>query len=492
MILYAALLLLRTFLVVAAVTTPLNQRSIEEHDGVIYNVYHHAATRSKLSFVKNSGICETTPGVNQYSGYLSVGEDANMWFWFFESRNEPQTAPLVSWFGGGPGNSAQYGMFTQHGPCEILANSTEPSLREHSLNTHANVLYIDQPIGSGFSYGDGGKVNSTKDCSPYVWTFFQAWFDAFPQYENRELSVFSESYGGHTGPEIVNYILDKNQEIQTGNLSGNTIQVVALSASNAWFDARIQEKSNLDFALENSYRSLINESLYQDLLDNYNTKVVPSMDKCDETGDVDDCFAAYLSYLQGMEQSISISARDRYSDYILADIRPDGVRPPTKHEEYLQRADVQKAIGARVNYTDSGGATDIIYSGDGEFPLHYLRKAKVLTAVLDAKSFLGELSRIVQDGVEVLIWAGDSDYVCNWIGTKRVADAVDWSQKASFSQKKLQPYEVQGVEKGSFKSVDNLHYVRVFEAGHNVWWYQPEASLQIITQFLNRKGLRST
>ncbi|KAM0544662.1 hypothetical protein ACHAPJ_011723 [Fusarium lateritium] len=474
MILYATILLLRTFLVAAVATAPLGQRSIEKHDGVVYNVYHHAATRSKLSFIKNSGICETTPGVNQYSGYLSVGEDANMWFWFFESRNVPQTAPLVSWFGGGPGNSAQYGMFTQHGPCEILANSTEPSLREHSLNTYTNVLYIDQPIGSGFSYGDGGKVNSTEDCSPYVWNFFQAWFDTFPEYENRELSVFSESYGGHTGPEIVNHILDKNQEIQAGKLSGNMIDVVALSASNAWFDARIQQKSNLDFALENPYRSLINESLYQDLLEEYNTNVVPSIDKCDKTGTVDDCFAAYMSYLQGMEQSISISARDRYSDYILADIRPGGVRPPTKHEEYLQRADVQKAVGAKVNYTNSGGATNILYSGD------------------DAKSFLDEVSRIVQDGVQVLIWAGDADYVCNWIGTKRVADAVDWPQKEIFSRNNLQPYKVKGVEKGTFKSVDNLHFVRVFEAGHNLWWYQPEASLQIITQVLNRKGLRST
>ncbi|GKU08836.1 unnamed protein product [Fusarium langsethiae] len=230
-----------------------NELSIEQHGDVVYNVYHHHATRSKLSFIKNSGICETTPGVNQYSGYLSVGEDSNMWFWFFESRNNHRTAPLVSWFGGGPGGSAQYGMFTQHGPCEILANGTEPSLRENSLNTHANVLYIDQPIGSGFSYGSGGKVNSTKACSPYVWKFLQLWFEAFTEYENRQLSVFTESYGGHTGPEIVNYILDKNQEIKVGKISGDVIDIVALSTSNPWVDAQIQDKANLDFALNNSY-----------------------------------------------------------------------------------------------------------------------------------------------------------------------------------------------------------------------------------------------
>ncbi|KAM0228927.1 hypothetical protein ACHAPO_010334 [Fusarium lateritium] len=397
-----------------------------------------------------------------------------MWFWFFESRNEPRTAPLVSWFGGGPGNSAQYGMFTQNGPCEILNNSTEPSLREFSLNNHANVLYIDQPIGTGFSYGDGGNVNSTKDCSPYVWKFLQLWFGAFTEYENRQLSVFTESYGGHTGPEIVNCILDKNQQIKAGEISGDIIDIKALSASNAWFDARIQEKANIDFALDNSYRPLINESLHKELLTKYNTDVIPSLEKCDGTGTAEDCFAAYLSYWTGLDQPILASALDISDDFIMADIQPGGVRPPMNHVEYLQRADVQKAVGARINYTDNGGAVAIRTSGD------------------DAKSFLDELSRIVRDGVQVLIWAGDSDYVCNWLGTKRVADTVDWPKKEIFFQTELQPYTVDGVQKATFKSVENLHFVRVFNAGHNVGWYQPDTSQQLITQFISGKGLSST
>ena len=51
----------------------VNRRSFEVRDGVNYTVFEHAATSSKLSFVTNSGVCETTPGVNQYSGYFSVG-----------------------------------------------------------------------------------------------------------------------------------------------------------------------------------------------------------------------------------------------------------------------------------------------------------------------------------------------------------------------------------------------------------------------------------
>lgn len=59
----------------------LDKRSVVERDGVTYNVFEHRATGAKMEFVTNSGICETTPGVNQYSGYLSVGPNQNMWFW---------------------------------------------------------------------------------------------------------------------------------------------------------------------------------------------------------------------------------------------------------------------------------------------------------------------------------------------------------------------------------------------------------------------------
>lgn len=51
------------------------KRSFYTRNGVKRTVFEHEATGAKLDFVTNSGICETTPGVNQYSGYLSVGSE---------------------------------------------------------------------------------------------------------------------------------------------------------------------------------------------------------------------------------------------------------------------------------------------------------------------------------------------------------------------------------------------------------------------------------
>lgn len=106
-------------------------------NGIQYDVFHHRSTNTQMSYVSNSGICETTPGVQQYSGYLSVGEDMNMWFWFFAARNNPSSAPLALWLNGGPGCSSMLGLFQENGPCHFVNGSSEPSLNEYSWNAYA-------------------------------------------------------------------------------------------------------------------------------------------------------------------------------------------------------------------------------------------------------------------------------------------------------------------------------------------------------------------
>lgn len=64
-----------------------DKRSFVERDGTNYTVFEHAATGAKMEFTTNSGICETTPGVTQYSGYLSVGTNMNMVRVFAASTN---------------------------------------------------------------------------------------------------------------------------------------------------------------------------------------------------------------------------------------------------------------------------------------------------------------------------------------------------------------------------------------------------------------------
>lgn len=70
----------------------VNKRYLEERNGVTYNVFKRAGEASSLSYVKNSGICETTPGVDQYSGYLDVGTDMH------SKQDSADSSPLLALF----------------------------------------------------------------------------------------------------------------------------------------------------------------------------------------------------------------------------------------------------------------------------------------------------------------------------------------------------------------------------------------------------------
>ena len=121
-------------------------------------------------------ICETTPGVKSYSGYVNLPPDpsedrdfdTHTFFWFFESREDPENAPLSIWVQGGPGVPSITAALGENGPCDVAEDSRSTQVSPWSWNGKVNMLYIDQPVQVGFSYDTlvNGTINEID--SPFL------------------------------------------------------------------------------------------------------------------------------------------------------------------------------------------------------------------------------------------------------------------------------------------------------------------------------------
>jgi len=148
-----------------------------------------------------------------FSGYLNVSDAKSLHYLFFESKNAPETDPLVIWFNGGPGCSSMLGFAQEHGPYIMNSGTNYWIENEWSWNNEANILYIEAPAGVGFSYCKG-----VKECNSYSddetasdnLTAVLEWFNLFPEFKTNPLWISGESYAGIYVPYLSYYIDNYN------------------------------------------------------------------------------------------------------------------------------------------------------------------------------------------------------------------------------------------------------------------------------------------
>ena len=131
--------------------------------------------------------------------------------------------------------------------------------------------------------------------------------------------------------------------------------------------------------------------------------------------------------------------------------------PPTYYLDYLNRGEIQNAIGVSTNYTNANN--DIYWSfqatGDFIYP-----------------NFRADLERILASGVRVHLFYGDADYICNWFGGQAVSLAIKYADSKNFASAGYEPFMYNGIEYGEVREYGNFSFTRVYEAGHEVPYYQ--------------------
>lgn len=393
--------------------------------------------------------------VNQYSGYFSAGGSKNYFFWFFESRATPKTDPTVMWLNGGPGCSSLLGLFTENGPCTIDKDTLQTKTNPNSWNKNANLLYVDQPPGTGFSNGtwDHGEAGVAKD----MYTFLQAFFEHFPEY-NRNFHIFGESYAGHYVPAISHQIFEGNK-----NSNNVKIDMKGVGIGNGLTDPLLQYPQYPKMAFNSTTApSVVSKTGYGVM-----KAAVPLCTKqisaCNNNGTVT-CVSAFTSCNLGLVTPVQLTGVNLY------DLRIKCEKPPLCYDfsqvgKYLNQKSVKEALGVTKRWKDCNMAVNKMFTMDW------------------MERFQDLLIPQLEGGINVLIYAGDQDYICNWLGNKAWTLDLAWSGKDEFN--KAEDREVGTPPIGKIREYKNFIFAQIYKAGHMAPRDQPEAMLSVLDQFLN-------
>jgi carboxypeptidase D len=97
----------------------------------------------------------------------------------------------VIWLNGGPGCSSEDGALMEIGPYRVKDKDTL-EYNNGSWHEFANLLFVDNPVGTGFSYVDtNAYIHELDEMADHFIIFLEKWFKIFPQYEHDDVS-FSE------------------------------------------------------------------------------------------------------------------------------------------------------------------------------------------------------------------------------------------------------------------------------------------------------------
>ena len=131
------------------------------------------------------------PLLKMHAGHIEVTPEhhGNLFFWHFQNRHIGTRRRTVIWLNGGPGCSSMDGALMEIGPYRVQRGGTL-TLNNGSWDEFANVLFIDNPVATGFSFVDGNAlVHELDEMADQMIIFLEKWFAIFPEYASDDVSL---------------------------------------------------------------------------------------------------------------------------------------------------------------------------------------------------------------------------------------------------------------------------------------------------------------
>ncbi|XP_028756914.1 serine carboxypeptidase-like [Neltuma alba] len=398
-----------------------------------------------------------------HAGYYGLphAHGERMFYLFFESRNSKKD-PVVIWLTGGPGCGSELALFYENGPFHITKDLSL-EWNDYGWDKVSNIIYVDQPIGTGFSHASNESdiPHNEEAVSNDLFDFLQAFFKEHSQFVENDFYITGESYAGHYIPAIASRIHQANKAKE-----GIHINLKGFAIGNGHTNPEIQYAAYTDFSLENG---LINRDDYNRI----NTMLPPclhSIQECGKKGG-DACETAFYECNQDIFEQILVTA----GNVNYYDIRKKCDKGPSCYdfssmETFLNKKEVREALG--VGDSKYVSCSDVVYAAMRN---DWMRNLEV------------GIPAILEDGIRMLVYAGEKDLICNWLGNARWVDAMEWSGQKAFLASPNVSFVVDGKEAGILQSHEPLSFLKIHEAGHLVPMDQPKPALEMLTRWMQGK-----
>ncbi|XP_050736928.1 probable serine carboxypeptidase CPVL [Eriocheir sinensis] len=391
-----------------------------------------------------------------YAGFFSVDKafDAHHFIWFFPAREAWEAAPVMVWLDGGPGLSSMLSLFSMHGPFS-LTRECELVPRQHTLTKVINVIYIDNPVGAGYSF------TSTEDSIPrdQVKVGGQALasltqvLQMFPEISDNNLYIAGHSYAGKFVPALAHAIHTHNFEAL------HKIQLKGIGLGNSLVESE----------------SVIN---YGDML--Y------------ATGMVDEKERRHFKAQSEKAKSLVRQAKLEEAHLVVGGLM--GTHHGASHYEQLT------GVTNTLNFMDDCSSIEEMHYMDHCVILPIFRRAlHVGNKTFHQPFYLGKffkadvfrstkpwIEEMMNNSVKVLMYNGQLDLSVPYASTERLARTLHWPHKEEYMRAPRRAWKVEGQVAGYVKEARGLVRVLVRKASHTVGHRRPHWMLDMFSRFMTR------
>ncbi|CBI27152.3 serine carboxypeptidase-like 35 [Vitis vinifera] len=419
-----------------------------------------------------------------YAGYVKLRpqDEKALFYWFFEAQGGVLEKPLVLWLNGGPGcSSIAYGAAQELGPFLVRSNGTQLILNDFSWNKVANILFLEAPVGVGFSYTNkstdllklGDRITAEDSHA-----FLVQWFKRFPSFKSHDFYITGESYAGHYVPQLAELIYERNRK----STKDSYINLKGFMIGNAVINDETDDMGLIEFAWSHA---IISDQLYHGIIkecdfirDNPTNLCSNHIKGLLEAYSDIDMYSIYTPVcLSSSKETYRkfVTAPRLFTQHDLWHQLPSGYDPCTEDyaEKYFNREDVQKALHANVT----------------KLPYPYTPCSNVIRKWNDsAETMLPTIQKLLKAGLRIWVYCGDTDgrvpvtstrYSINKMGLR-----IQKGWRAWFHRKQVAGWVV------TYEGGLTLATVR--GAGHQVPILAPAQSLALFSHFLSAANLPSS